>query len=116
MSLLNELATGAPTAVTPPPSSSSNVTIVYHQTGACNGFTTPFGLAGAGGNFAYVIFGIEKLDNSGAAPLRSLSTPRSFMYSRQGKSSSIPPYKSTRLIARSRFMFVTTIRDAAQTC
>ncbi len=41
------------------------VTISYHQTGACNGFTNSFGsLTEAGSNFAYVIFGIESIDNS----------------------------------------------------
>ena len=58
--LLNELATGATTAT-----SSSPVTITYHQTGACNGFSTSTGITSAGSNAAYVVFGIEKLDNSG---------------------------------------------------
>ena len=58
--LLNELATGATTAT-----SSSPVTITYHQTGACNGFSTSSGITSAGPNAAFVVFGIEKLDNSG---------------------------------------------------
>jgi hypothetical protein len=58
--LLNELATGATTAV---PSSPVNIT--YHQTGACNGFATSTGAVSVGPNAAYVVFGIEKLDNSG---------------------------------------------------
>jgi hypothetical protein len=59
--LINELATGAATATGSP------VTITYHQTGACNGSPTPQGIASAGPNAAYVVFGIEKLDNSGGA-------------------------------------------------
>ncbi len=60
--LLNELATGAATAT-----ASSPVTITYHQTGACNGFATSTGETSAGPNAAYVLFGIEKIDNSGGA-------------------------------------------------
>jgi Pro-kumamolisin, activation domain len=60
--LLNELATGATTAT-----ASSPVTITYHQTGACNGFSTSTGITSAGVNQAYVLFGIEKIDNSGGA-------------------------------------------------
>lgn len=53
------------------------VTITYHQTGACNGFIDSFGdLTEAGTNFAYVIFGIETIDNS------ARSTPFSFDPSR----------------------------------
>jgi hypothetical protein len=40
------------------------VTITYHQVGACNGYAGPFGLVTAGKNFAYVLFGIESIDNS----------------------------------------------------
>jgi hypothetical protein len=58
--LLNELATGATTAIATNPA-----TITYHQTGACNGFATSSGITSTGPNAAYVIFGIEKLDNSG---------------------------------------------------
>jgi hypothetical protein len=44
------------------------VTISYHQVGACNGFETSSGETAAGGNAAYVIFGIDSIDNSiGAA-------------------------------------------------
>ena len=60
--LLNELATGATTATT-----SSPVKITYHQTGACNGFSTSTGISSAGPNAAYVLLGIEKIDNSGGA-------------------------------------------------
>jgi len=44
--------------------------VTYHQTGACNGFSTSNGLFTAGTNQAYVIFGIESIANpsgSGAA-------------------------------------------------
>ena len=59
--LLNELATGSTTAI---PSSPVNIT--YHQTGACNGFVpSGGGIVSAGPNAAFVVFGIEKLDNSG---------------------------------------------------
>ena len=58
--LLNELATGATTAT-----SSSPVIITYHQTGACNGYATGSGAVSAGPNAAFVVFGIEKFDNSG---------------------------------------------------
>ena len=58
--LINELATGSTTAA-----SSSPVNITYHQTGACNGFATGTGAGSAGPNAAFVVFGIEKLDNSG---------------------------------------------------
>jgi hypothetical protein len=45
------------------------VTITYHQVGACNGFATSSGLVSAGTNFAYVLFGIESIDNSaGTSP------------------------------------------------
>jgi membrane-bound inhibitor of C-type lysozyme len=40
------------------------VKITYHQTGACNGFVIPTGAVSAGPNAAYVIFGIERIDNS----------------------------------------------------
>jgi hypothetical protein len=60
--LLNELATGATTAT-----ASSPVTITYHQTGACNGFVSSSGGHSAGPNQAYVLFGIEKIDNSGGS-------------------------------------------------
>ena len=58
--ILNELATGATTAV-----ASSPVNITFHQTGACNGFANSGGIVSAGPNAAFVVFGIEKLDNSG---------------------------------------------------
>ncbi len=58
--LLGELATGATTAI-----ASAPATITYHQTGACNGFSTSSGITSAGPKAAYVVFGIEKLDNSG---------------------------------------------------
>ena len=62
--LIDELANGAPTAVPPPPP-----TITYHQTGACNGYVNSFGGVNAGPNAAFVMFGIESIDNSsGAAP------------------------------------------------
>ena len=38
-------------------------TVTYHQTGACNGFSTSNGLFSAGTNQAYVIFGIESIAN-----------------------------------------------------
>lgn len=60
--LLNELATGATTATGSP-----IVKITYHQTGACNGFATSTGVTSAGVNQAYVLFGIEKIDNSGGS-------------------------------------------------
>jgi hypothetical protein len=40
------------------------VTITYHQTGACNGFVSPGGATSAGPNAAYVIFGIERINNA----------------------------------------------------
>jgi hypothetical protein len=40
------------------------VTITYHQVGACNGFPTSSGATSVGPNAAYVIFGIERIDNS----------------------------------------------------
>jgi carboxypeptidase family protein len=41
------------------------VKITYHQTGACNGFPkTGGGVVNVGPNQAYVIFGIERIDNS----------------------------------------------------
>jgi choice-of-anchor A domain-containing protein len=43
----------------------SPTTITYHQTGACNGFVDSSGGHSAGPNQAYVIFGIERIDNSG---------------------------------------------------
>ena len=45
----------------------SPVTITYHQTGACNGFADSSGGHFVGPNQAYVIFGIETVDNSGGA-------------------------------------------------
>ena len=41
------------------------VTITYHQVGACNGFPAPGGAVSVGPNQAYVIFGIERINNSG---------------------------------------------------
>jgi hypothetical protein len=38
-------------------------TVTYHQTGACNGFSTSNGLFSAGTNQAYVIFGLESIAN-----------------------------------------------------
>ena len=43
----------------------SPTTITYHQTGACNGFVDASGAHSAGPNQAFVIFGIERIDNSG---------------------------------------------------
>jgi hypothetical protein len=61
--ILNELATGTTTAV-----SSSPVNITYHQTGACNGYSpSGGGIVSAGPNAAFVLFGIEKIDNSGGS-------------------------------------------------
>lgn len=40
-----------------------DVTITYHQTGACNGFATSSGETSAGTNQAYVVFGIESIAN-----------------------------------------------------
>lgn len=41
------------------------VKITYHQTGACNGFVpSGGGIVSAGPNAAYVIFGIERIDNA----------------------------------------------------
>jgi hypothetical protein len=60
--LLNELATGTTTATAASPAN-----ITYHQTGACNGFSTSTGITSAGVNQAYVLFGIEKIDNSGGS-------------------------------------------------
>ena len=45
-------------------SGNPRVTIRYHQVGACNGYAGPFGLVGAGPNAAFVIFGVESIDNS----------------------------------------------------
>jgi hypothetical protein len=44
--------------------SSPAVTITYHQVGACNGYQGPNGLVSVGTNQAYVIFGIERIDNT----------------------------------------------------
>ncbi|MGY4434976.1 hypothetical protein ACVWWO_007453 [Bradyrhizobium sp. F1.13.1] len=61
--LLNELATGSTSAL---PSSPINIT--YHQTGACNGFAkSGGGIVSAGPNAAFVVFGLEKLDNIGGS-------------------------------------------------
>jgi hypothetical protein len=47
----------------------SSVSIAYKQIGACNGFATPNGLVSAGVNQAYVLFAVERIDNTGnAAP------------------------------------------------
>jgi hypothetical protein len=43
------------------------VTITYHQTGACNGYVNSSGGHFAGPNQANVIFGIERIDNSGGS-------------------------------------------------
>jgi len=40
------------------------VTITYHQVGACNGYTNAFGLVSAGSKAAFLIFGLESIDNS----------------------------------------------------
>jgi hypothetical protein len=48
-----------------PQCTSSPVTITYHQVGGCNGFATSSGVTSVGPNAAYVIFGIESIDNSG---------------------------------------------------
>jgi hypothetical protein len=45
----------------------TSTTITYHQTGACNGFVDTNGGHFAGANQAYVVFGIESIDNSGGA-------------------------------------------------
>jgi subtilase family serine protease len=60
--LINELANGAPTAAPPTPP-----TITYHQTGACNGYVNGSGGVSAGPNAAFVMFGIEKIDNSASS-------------------------------------------------
>ena len=60
--LINELANGAPTAAPPTPP-----TIAYHQTGACNGYVNSYGGVSAGPNAAFVMFGIEKIDNSASS-------------------------------------------------
>jgi len=41
-----------------------NVTITYHQVGACNGAPTSDGEYNAGPQQAYVIFAIERIDNA----------------------------------------------------
>ncbi len=45
----------------------SPLTIRYHQVGACNGFVTGDRTTAVGPNAAYVIFGIESIDNSGGS-------------------------------------------------
>ena len=40
------------------------VTITYHQVGACNGYAGGGGAINVGPNQAYVIFGVERIDNS----------------------------------------------------
>jgi|HubBroStandDraft_6_1064221.scaffolds.fasta_scaffold1041449_1 hypothetical protein len=40
------------------------VNITYHQVGACNGGATPDGEYNAGPNQAYVVFAIERIDNT----------------------------------------------------
>ncbi|MBV9081924.1 MAG: hypothetical protein JOZ62_04555, partial [Acidobacteriaceae bacterium] len=40
------------------------VTISYHQVGACNGYDVGNGLVSPGVNHAYVVFGIEEINNS----------------------------------------------------
>jgi xanthomonalisin len=54
--LINDLS-GVPAA---PPVA----TISYHQVGACSGFPIPSGEVSVGPNAAYVIFGIEEINNS----------------------------------------------------
>ncbi len=43
------------------------VQINYHQVGACNGYTTSYGITSAGPNQAYVIYRIDSIDNSGGS-------------------------------------------------
>lgn len=47
-----------------PPGSPPPVVITYHQVGACNGYQNQYGLVAAGTNQAYVVFGIESINNS----------------------------------------------------
>lgn len=55
------------------------VTITYHQVGGCNGYTNSFGLVSAGANFAYVLFGIESIDNSGGTSTFDFDPSRLFV-------------------------------------
>jgi hypothetical protein len=61
------------------------VTITYHQTGACNGYTNSFGLVSAGSNFAYVLFGIESIDNSLGASAFAFDPSRLFVHQTKPK-------------------------------
>jgi hypothetical protein len=83
--LLNELATGTTTAV-----SSSPVNITYHQTGACNGYSpSGGGIVSAGPNAAFVLFGIEKIDDSGGTGPFAFDPTRLFV--QQGVRNFIDP-------------------------
>lgn len=60
-----------PLALTGCPNPNGTVTISYHQTGACNGGQgqsgNPSTFYNAGPNQAFVVFGIERIDNSAGA-------------------------------------------------
>jgi subtilase family serine protease len=85
--LINELANGAPTAAaaTPP-------TITYHQTGACNGYVNGSGGVSAGPNAAFVMFGIEKIDNSASS--KSFAFDPTKLYVQQVKQEFVDPSSS----------------------
>ncbi len=82
--LINELANGAPTAApaTPP-------TITYHQTGACNGYANSLGVVSAGPNAAFVMFGIEKIDNSASSKPFAFDPTK--LYVQQAKQEFVDP-------------------------
>jgi hypothetical protein len=55
------------------------VKITYHQTGACNGLPGSGGVVSAGPNAAYVVFGIERIDNSLGTTTFSFDPDRLFV-------------------------------------
>jgi hypothetical protein len=82
--LISELANGAPTAAPPTPP-----TITYHQTGACNGYVNSFGGVSAGPNAAFVMFGIEQIDNSASAKPFAFDPTK--LYVQQAKQEFVDP-------------------------
>jgi Pro-kumamolisin, activation domain len=82
--LISELANGAPTAAPPTPP-----TITYHQTGACNAYVNSFGGVSAGPNAAFVMFGIEQIDNSASAKPFAFDPTK--LYVQQAKQEFVDP-------------------------
>jgi hypothetical protein len=83
--LLYTVSLALPLALTACPNPNGTVTISYHQTGACNGgqgqsgnpSTTYF----AGTNQAFVVFGIERIDNSAGSGNFSFDPTKLFVNS-----------------------------------